>query len=105
MLEKTTRVNYLFDFYQPLLTPKQQNYMDMYYREDYSLGEISDLLNVSRQAVYDNIRRTESMLESYEMKLGLYDKFQKRTRILERMDEAAGNTEFRTFIQQLKDLE
>lgn len=105
MLEKTTRVNYLFDFYQPLLTPKQQNYMDMYYREDYSLGEISDLLNVSRQAVYDNIRRTESMLESYEKKLGLYDKFQKRASILGRMDEAAENTDLRNFIQQLKELE
>ncbi|SFD81273.1 hypothetical protein SAMN05216238_104192 [Lentibacillus persicus] len=105
MLEKTTRVNYLFDFYQPLLTPKQQNYMDMYYREDYSLGEISDLLNVSRQAVYDNIRRTESMLESYEKKLGLYDKFQKRTNILDRMDEAAENTDLRSLIEQLKELE
>ncbi|SFB20156.1 hypothetical protein SAMN04488072_109142 [Lentibacillus halodurans] len=105
MLEKTTRVNYLFDFYQSLLTPKQRNYMDMYYREDYSLGEISDLLQVSRQAVYDNIRRTEKMLESYETKLGLYDKFQKRAAILDRMDSAAGNSEMQAFIHQLKELE
>ncbi|MFD1360311.1 putative DNA-binding protein [Lentibacillus salinarum] len=105
MLEKTTRVNYLFDFYQSLLTPKQRRYMDMYYREDYSLGEISELLQVSRQAVYDNIRRTEKMLESYENKLGLYDKFQKRTTILDRMDEAADYSEIKAFIHQLKELE
>ncbi|QKY69008.1 putative DNA-binding protein [Lentibacillus sp. CBA3610] len=106
MLEKTTRVNYLFDFYQSLLTPKQRNYMDMYYREDYSLGEISDLLQVSRQAVYDNIRRTETMLESYEKKLGLYDKFQKRAAILDRMDNhATDNSEMQAFIHQLKELE
>lgn len=60
MLEKTTRINYLFDFYQQLLTEKQKNYMDLYYLEDYSLGEISETYDVSRQAVYDNIKRTRS---------------------------------------------
>ena len=78
MLEKTTRVNFLFDFYQALLTPKQRNYMELYYLEDYSLGEISETFSVSRQAVYDNITRTEKMLESYEDKLNLYQRFQKR---------------------------
>ena len=31
--------------------------------------------NVSRQAIYDNIKRTESMMEDYERKLGLFQKF------------------------------
>ncbi|MGV3240670.1 putative DNA-binding protein, partial [Streptococcus hyovaginalis] len=70
MLEKTTRMNYLFDFYQSLLTPKQRSYMSLYYLDDYSLGEIAAEYNVSRQAVYDNIKRTEAMLEEYENKLG-----------------------------------
>ena len=38
MLEKTTRMNYLYDFYQSLLTPKQRSYMSLYYLDDYSLG-------------------------------------------------------------------
>ncbi|GAA0612474.1 putative DNA-binding protein [Virgibacillus siamensis] len=106
MLEKTTRINYLFDFYQELLTPKQRNYMEMYYLEDYSLGEISELLEVSRQAVYDNIRRTETMLESYESKLKLYAKFQKRQGILVKMDkESPPDSVFRTLINQLKELD
>ncbi|RBN37609.1 putative DNA-binding protein, partial [Priestia megaterium] len=66
MLEKTTRMNYLFDFYQALLTPKQRSYMSLYYLDDYSLGEIAEEFDVSRQAVYDNIKRTEQMLEQYE---------------------------------------
>ncbi len=59
-LDKTNRMNYLIDFYQELLTPKQRNYMSLYYLDDFSLGEIADEFEVSRQAVYDNIKRTEA---------------------------------------------
>lgn len=82
MLEKTTRMNYLYDFYNSLLTPKQQSYMSLYYLDDYSLGEIAEEYDISRQAVYDNIKRTEAMLEEYEEKLLLFDKFQKRSKLL-----------------------
>lgn len=87
MLEKTTRMNYLYDFYQSLLTPKQRSYMSLYYLDDYSLGEIADEYDVSRQAVYDNIKRTEAMLEEYENKLLLLQKFQERTALLAQMKE------------------
>ncbi|WP_336968253.1 sigma factor-like helix-turn-helix DNA-binding protein, partial [Bacillus cereus] len=50
MLEKTTRMNYLFDFYQSLLTQKQRSYMSLYYLDDLSLGEIAEEFDVSRQA-------------------------------------------------------
>ena len=82
MLEKTTRMNYLYDFYQSLLTPKQRSYMALYYLEDFSLGEIAEENNVSRQAVYDNIKRTEAMLEQYEEKLSLFAKFQERSKLI-----------------------
>ena len=72
------RINYLYDFYQTLLTEKQQSYMSLYYLDDYSLGEIAEEYEVSRQAVYDNIKRTEAMLEEYEAKLLLFQKFQER---------------------------
>ncbi|ULT59762.1 putative DNA-binding protein [Neobacillus drentensis] len=87
MLEKTTRMNYLYDFYYSLLTPKQQSYMSLYYLDDYSLGEIAEEYDVSRQAVYDNIKRTEAMLEEYEEKLLLFQKFQERTRLIRDMKE------------------
>ncbi|MBT2681325.1 putative DNA-binding protein [Bacillus sp. ISL-35] len=93
MLEKTNRMNYLYDFYQALLTPKQSSYMALYYLDDYSLGEIAEEYDVSRQAVYDNIKRTEAMLEEYEEKLLLFEKFQKRIELISKMKKLVGNGE------------
>lgn len=87
MLEKTTRMNYLYDFYQSLLTPKQRSYMSLYYLDDFSLGEIAEEYDVSRQAVYDNIKRTEAMLEEYEKKLLLLQKFQERSKLLSQVKD------------------
>ncbi len=108
MLEKTTRVNYLFDFYQELLTPKQKSYMELYYLEDYSLGEISETYDVSRQAVYDNIKRTEAMLEEYEEKLGLYKRFEQRNRLLIEMKESLSQQnldQVKSLIEELENLD
>ncbi|AUJ30074.1 MAG: putative DNA-binding protein [Liquorilactobacillus hordei] len=78
-IEKTNRINALFEFYEPLLTSKQMEYIALYYRDDYSLGEIAENYQISRQAVYDNIRRTETILESYEKKLHLLQNFQEQS--------------------------
>ena len=85
LLEKTTRMNFLYDFYQSLLTDKQRSYMHLYYLDDHSLGEIAHEYEISRQAVYDNIRRTEAMLEEYEDKLRLFEKFQQRQVVMEQL--------------------
>ncbi len=61
--------------------------MQLYYLEDFSLGEIAGEYGVSRQAVYDNVRRTEAMLEDYEMKLNLFSKFQQRLEIVDRLEQ------------------
>src|SRR5690625_4042863 len=103
MLEKTTKINMLYDFYSQLLTEKQQQYMELYYREDYSLGEIANLTNVSRQAVYDNIKRTEQLLESYEDKLHLYEKFIQRNRLLTTLEKAIINDEQNDMIMHIID--
>ncbi len=107
MLEKTTRINALYDFYHKLLTDKQRNYMEMYYLEDFSLGEISETANVSRQAIYDNIRRTEQMLEEYEEKLGLYQKFLQRQELLLELSEMIGDKDqtFKNKISKIIEME
>ncbi len=105
-LVKTLRMNYLFDFYQSLLTNKQRNYLELFYLEDYSLSEIADTFNVSRQAVYDNIRRTGDLVEDYEKKLELYQKFEQRRDIYEQMKQHLNEPEqIKRYIQQLEDLE
>ncbi|HDD0512460.1 TPA: putative DNA-binding protein [Staphylococcus aureus] len=105
-LVKTLRMNYLFDFYQSLLTNKQRNYLELFYLEDYSLNEIADTFNVSRQAVYDNIRRTGDLVEDYEKKLELYQKFEQRREIYDEMKQHLSNPEqIQRYIQQLEDLE
>ena len=108
LLEKTTRMNFLFDFYQALLTDKQRSYMELYYLDDHSLGEIAGSYEVSRQAVYDNIRRTEAMLEEYEEKLQLFSKFQQRQKVMEQLtnaikDETATVEECIALIELLKE--
>ncbi|KHD86165.1 putative DNA-binding protein [Bacillus ginsengihumi] len=109
MLEKTTRINYLYDFYQSLLTPKQRSYMSLYYLDDFSLGEIAEEFGVSRQAVYDNIKRTEQMLEEYEQKLLLFQKFQERSTIFKQirkiLDKQDSNQELTSLIETLEKLD
>lgn len=60
----------LFDFYGDLLTERQRSCLDMRYNQDLSLGEIASELGVSRQGVYDNLSRAESMLHNMEEKTG-----------------------------------
>lgn len=84
-LEKTVQMNMLFSFYGALLTPKQAQYMSDYYEEDYTLAEIADNYGVSRQAIYDSIKRAEESLIDYEAKLHLLQEFEARQDILEKI--------------------
>ena len=60
----------LFDYYGGMLTEKQRDCFDMRYNQDLSLGEIADTLGVSRQAVCDNLTRTEALLRRMEENIG-----------------------------------
>ena len=60
----------LYDYYGKMLTEKQQEYIDMRYNQDLSLGEIAEIQGVSRQAVFDNLTRTEALLRRMEENIG-----------------------------------
>ena len=80
---KTDYINSLLDIYAELLTPYQQEIMDLYYQEDLSLKEIADEKEISRNAVFTLIDRVEKILINYEEKLHLLDK---RRRIQDELD-------------------
>ena len=61
----------LFDFYGELLTDTQREYFDLHYNEDLSLAEIAALTGISRQGVWDIIKRAEATLKEIEAKSGL----------------------------------
>lgn len=68
----------LFDFYGELLTDKQREYFDLRYNEDLSLGEIAEQCGISRQGVWDIIRRAETAMTEIEEKTGLIKRFIER---------------------------
>ena len=71
LLEHYFRVTALLDFYGALLTDKQRQYLEYHFLNDLSLAEIAEEFGVSRQAVHDVLKRSESILEEYESRLGL----------------------------------
>lgn len=81
-------VTLLYDFYGPLLTPRQQELIQAYYLEDLSLAEIAGNDGVSRQAVHDLIRRSEAALHEYEERLGFVREYQERQHRIGRLEAA-----------------
>ena len=73
----------LLDFYGELLTEKQRECYDLHFNEDLSLSEIAEQSGISRQGVWDNIRRAEATLRELEEKTGLVGRVMELERELE----------------------
>jgi uncharacterized protein len=71
------RKSLLAEIYKPLLTSKQRNMLCLFLDSNISLSEIAEEFGVSRQAVNDIVKRTFRVLEDYESKLKLLEKFEK----------------------------
>ncbi|MCI5903356.1 MAG: YlxM family DNA-binding protein [Blautia sp.] len=74
-MEKFVEQALLYDFYGELLTARQRQVYETVVLEDYSLSEVAEELGISRQGVHDMIRRCNHILEEYEAKLHLVEKF------------------------------
>lgn len=92
-LEKTNRINLLFAFYERLLTEKQQTFLKYYFHDDFSLGEIAAEFEISRQAVYEHIKRAEQTLENYEAKLELLQRHDRRMQEIRELETLANDEE------------
>ena|SRR5690554_811213 len=104
ILDKREYYTFLFDFYGSLLTEKQRKYFTDYYFNDLSLAEIANYYGISRNAVYDQLKKTYKNLESMEDKLKLYYKYRKRN-ILYKQYQNIKNCNIDEFIKKLKELE
>lgn len=87
MMDKNTGILLLYDCYQTLLTDRQRLMMDLYYNQDFTLAEIAEEMSISRQGVYDHLKRTEKLLEQYEDRMGLLKIFQRQSHIILQMKE------------------
>ena len=76
-MEKRDYLIILYDFYGELLNEKQKLYFEEYYFNNLSLGEISENLNISRNAIHKCIVGVEEKLTLFEEKLKLYEKTNK----------------------------
>ena len=74
-MEEKIEQAYLYDFYGELLNEHQRKIYEDFVFNDLSLGEIADEEGISRQGVHDLIKRCNKMLEGYEEKLHLVEKF------------------------------
>lgn len=84
-------IGLLLDYYGQMVTKRQYEVLDLHYNGDYSFGEIAEELNISRQGVYDNIKRGKAALFEMEQKLGLIGRFnrqkEKASEILKTLEE------------------
>ena len=74
-MEKIVKQGLLYDFYGELLTAHQRAVYEDLVLHDMSLGEIAEEHGITRQAVFDLIRRCDRLLSGYEERLGLVEKF------------------------------
>lgn len=75
-MEKIVRQGILYDFYGELLTEHQRQIYEEVVFHDLSLSEIAQEQGISRQGVHDLVRRCDKILQGYEDKLHLVEKFQ-----------------------------
>lgn len=77
----------LYDIYGELLTDKQKEYFENYYFDNYSLSEISENKEVSRNAIHKNIKETEEKLINYEKILKIFENNKKIKELIKNIDK------------------
>lgn len=102
-MDKNVRICLLFSFYRNMLTKRQIDCVDLYYNEDLSLAEISELLGITRQGVRDNIKRAENTMNDTEERLGLVSKFLGISEKLAKIDDIIREIEKSPNVRYLSD--
>lgn len=88
-MEKIVRQALLYDFYGELLTEHQKSIYSDIVLNDLSYSEVARDEGISRQGVFDLVKRCDKTLEDYESKLQLVEKFLDTKERVSRIHELA----------------
>ncbi len=86
-MEEFLYYNELYDFYSGLLTDKQREYFEDYYFNNLSLAEMAENYNVSRNAIFKQIKITKEKLDEFEEQLSLKKKKEKLSKIINKIND------------------
>lgn len=104
-LDKHIEIAELLFLYESLLTPKQVSFMRYYYLDNYTLGEIAEIEEVSRNAVFDQLKRTVNKLYKYEENLKLKEKSEKRQSIINELKNTTNQEQIMQLLDALEKVE
>lgn len=105
MLGKNFIYSILYDYYGNLLKDNQATVIELYYNLDYSLSEIAEELNISRQGVHDALKRAEKALMEYEDKIKLHNKYVKFSEAAEsiiQLSSAIDDDKYKDIVEKIK---
>lgn len=74
-MEDIVKQGMLYDFYGELLTEHQRNVYEDLVMNNFSISEIAEEYNITRQAASDLVKRINRLLNDYEAKLKLVERF------------------------------
>lgn len=100
-MEKIVEQGLLYDFYGELLTAHQKQVYEAAVYNDMSLGEIAEEMGISRQGVFDLIKRCDKTLQTYEDKLHLIEKFSKVKKTVQEIEENTSQPEIKKLAYQI----
>lgn len=106
-MEKIVERALLYDFYGELLTEHQKQIYEDVVFNDLSFSEVAEERGISRQGVYDLMKRCTHILQEYERKLGLVEKFlktQEKVKEIHRLTMEYRQTEDRELIFRIEEL-
>ena len=100
-MEKIVKQTLLYDFYGELLTEHQRNvYEDAVYN-DMSLSEVAEEYGISRQGVHDLIKRCDKILQGYEDKLHLLQRFMSVKEKIQKIESITTQDDVRDLANQI----
>ena len=102
-MEEKVEISILLNLYGNLLTETQKSYMDLYYNQDYSLSEIGDNENITRQAVRTILVKSKKKLYEYEQKLKFMEKENNIKKLLEEIKNTKSEEEKQKYIKKIQE--